>query len=99
MEKLQGLNPEFVFFSHGSSTGEAAEIIQLGIDQARQCLEIVLKALKAGEDLKEVARRLIEVLARGSELARSELLDWPYLIPATVEGYRQYFKKNDMIQT
>ena len=99
MEKLQGLNPEFVFFSHGSSTGEAANIIQLGIDQARQCLEIVLKALKAGEELKEVARRLIEVLARGSELARSELLDWPYLIPATVEGYRQYFKKNDMIQT
>lgn len=97
MEKLQGLNPELVFFSHGSSTREAAKIIQLCVDQARQCLDIVLKALKRGEDLKEVALRLIKVLARGSELARSELLDWPYLIPATVEGYRQYFKKNNVI--
>jgi glyoxylase-like metal-dependent hydrolase (beta-lactamase superfamily II) len=97
MEKLQELNPEFVFFSHGSSTREAAKIIHLGVDQARQCQDIVLKALKAGEDLNEIARRLIEVLARGSALARSELLEWPYFILVTVEGYRQYFKKNNMI--
>jgi glyoxylase-like metal-dependent hydrolase (beta-lactamase superfamily II) len=97
MEKLQGLNPEFVFFSHGSSTREAAKIIQLGVDQARQCQDIVLKALKAGEDLNEIGRRLIEVLARGSALARAELLDWPYFILVTVEGYRQYFEKNNMI--
>ncbi len=97
MEKLQGLNPEFVFFSHGSSTREAAKIIQLGVDQALQCQDIALKALKAGEDLKEVARRLIEVLARGSALAKAELLGWPYSTLVTVEGYRQYFKKNNMI--
>jgi glyoxylase-like metal-dependent hydrolase (beta-lactamase superfamily II) len=97
MEKLQGLNPEFVFFSHGSSTREAARIIQLGIDQARQCQDITLAALKAGEDLNEVGRRLIEVLARGSALARAELLNWPYFILVTVEGYRQYFQKNNMI--
>jgi len=97
MEKLQRLEPELVFFSHGNSTREAAKIIQLGVDQARQCQDIVLKALKAGEDLKEVARRLIEVLARGSALARSELLAWPYFIRVTVEGYWQYFKKYNMI--
>jgi glyoxylase-like metal-dependent hydrolase (beta-lactamase superfamily II) len=97
MEKLQGLNPELVFFSHGSSTREAARIIQLGVDQARQCQDIALKALKAGVDPKKAARKLIEVLARGSTLARSELLDWPYFILVTVEGYRQYFKKNNMI--
>ena len=97
MEELKELNPEFIFFSHGSSTREAARMIQLGLDQARQYQDIALKALKAGEDLKEVARRLIEVLARGSAVARSELLDWPYFIPGTVEGYRQYFEKNKMI--
>jgi glyoxylase-like metal-dependent hydrolase (beta-lactamase superfamily II) len=97
MEKLQGLNPELVFFSHGSSTREAARIIQLGVDQARECQDIALKALKAGVDPKKAARKLIEVLARGSTLARSELLDWPYFILVTVEGYRQYFKKNNMI--
>jgi glyoxylase-like metal-dependent hydrolase (beta-lactamase superfamily II) len=97
MEKLQGLNPELVFFSHGSSTREAAKIIQLGVEQARQCQDIALNGLKAGEDLKEIACRLIEVLARGSALARSALLNWPYLILVTVEGYQQYFKKNNMI--
>jgi hypothetical protein len=50
-----------------------------------------------GEDPKEVARRLIEIMAGGSALARSDLSDWPYLIPIAVEGYRQYFKKNNMI--
>ena len=93
MEKLQGLNPDFVFFSHGNSTRDAGKILQLGVDQARQCKDIALGALKAGEDLKEIARRLIEVLARGSASARSEFLDWPYFIGVTLEGYRQYFKK------
>jgi len=97
MEKLQELNPEFVFFSHGCSTREAAKILQLGVDQARQCRDIALEALKSGEDEKEVARKVIEVLARGSDSARSHLSDWPYVIPVTVEGYRQYFKKNRMI--
>jgi glyoxylase-like metal-dependent hydrolase (beta-lactamase superfamily II) len=97
MEKLQKLNPELVFFSHGSSTREAAKIIQLGIDQAHQCLDIALEAMKAGEDQKAVARRLIEVLARDSAVAAADLGKRPYLIPVTVEGYRQYFEKNDMI--
>ena len=97
MEKLLGLNPEFVFFSHGSSTREAAKILELGLDQARQCKDITLAALKAGEDLNEIGRRLIEVLANGSASARSELLEWPYFILVTVEGYRQYYKKNNII--
>ena len=37
------------------------------------------------------------VLAGGSALAAADLGKWPYLIPVTVEGYRQYFEKNDMI--
>jgi hypothetical protein len=39
----------------------------------------------------------MEIIAGGSALARSYLSDWPYLIPMTVEGYKQYFKKNIMI--
>jgi glyoxylase-like metal-dependent hydrolase (beta-lactamase superfamily II) len=97
MEKLQQLKPEILFFSHGSSTRQAAKIIQLATDEARQCQDIALEALKSGADQREVARRLVQVLARGSALARADLSDWPYLIPVTVEGYRQYFKKNNMI--
>ena len=97
IEKLEELKPELVFFSHGSATRDADKIIQSSLDAARQFLDAALEALKAGEDQKEVARRLIEIMASGSALARSDLSDWPYLIPMTVEGYRQYFKKNRMI--
>ena len=97
IEKLKKLKPELVFFSHGSATRDADKIIQSALDGARRCHETALEALKSGEDQKEVARRLIEIMARGSDLAGSDLSDWPYVIPIAVEGYRQYFKKNNMI--
>jgi glyoxylase-like metal-dependent hydrolase (beta-lactamase superfamily II) len=97
MEKLQELKPEMVFFSHGCATRDAAKIIKSSIDQARQCHEAAFEALKAGEDQKEVARRLTEIIAGGSAQVRSDLSNWPYLIPITVGGYQQYFKKNNMI--
>ena len=97
MEKLQELKPEIVFFSHGCATIDAAKIIKSSIDQARQCYEVAFKALKTGEDKKEVARRLTKIIAGGSAPVRSDLSDWPYLIPMTVEGFQQYFKKNNMI--
>jgi glyoxylase-like metal-dependent hydrolase (beta-lactamase superfamily II) len=97
IEKLKDLKPERVFFSHGSATGDADSIIQSALDGAQQCHETALEALRADEDQKEVARKLIEIMADGSVLARSDLSDWPYFIPIVVEGYRQYFKKNNMI--
>ena len=97
IKKLQKLKPELVFFSHGGATADADKIMQSAIDGARQCHDTALEALKSGEDQKEVARRLIEIMDRGSVLARSDLSDWPYFIPIAVEGYQQYFKKNNMI--
>jgi glyoxylase-like metal-dependent hydrolase (beta-lactamase superfamily II) len=97
VEKLQELKPELLFFSHGCATRDSDKIIQSGLNEARQCLDAAFEALKAGEDQKEVARRLIEIMAGGSSSARSDLSDWPCLIPVTVEGYRQYFKKHNMI--
>ena len=64
---------------------------------AKEALHTALEAMRANEDNKEVARRLIEIMAGGSSLARSDLSDWPYFIPIAVEGYKQYFKKNNMI--
>jgi glyoxylase-like metal-dependent hydrolase (beta-lactamase superfamily II) len=97
IEKLKKLKPELVFFSHGSATGDADKIIQSALDVARQCHDTALEALRSGEDQKVVARRLIEIMAGGSAPARSDLADWPYFIPIAVEGYRQYFKKNNII--
>jgi len=97
IEKLQKLKPKLVFFSHGSATRDADKIVQSALDEARQCYDTAFEALKSGEDQKQVARRLIEIMARGSALARSNLTDWPYLIPIAVKGYQQYFKNNNMI--
>jgi len=97
IEKLKKLKPELVFFSHGSATRDADKIIQSALDGAQQCHDTAFEALRSGEDQKEVARRLIEIMDRGSALARSDLSDWPYFIPIAVEGYQQYFKKNNMI--
>jgi glyoxylase-like metal-dependent hydrolase (beta-lactamase superfamily II) len=97
IEKLQKLKPERVFFSHGSATRDADKIFQSALDGARQCHETALEALKSGEDQKEVARRLIEIMGASSARARSYLSDWPYFIPIAVEGYQQYFKKNNII--
>jgi glyoxylase-like metal-dependent hydrolase (beta-lactamase superfamily II) len=97
IEKLRKLKPELVFFSHGGATADVDKIMQSAIDEARQCHDTAFEALKSGEDQKQVARRLIEIMGRGSALARSDLSDWPYFIPIAVEGYRQYFKKNNMI--
>jgi glyoxylase-like metal-dependent hydrolase (beta-lactamase superfamily II) len=97
IEKLRKLKPERVFFSHGSATEDADRIIQSALDGARHCHETAFEALRSGEDQKEIAGRLIEIMAEGSALARSELSDWPYFIPIVVEGYKQYFKKNNMI--
>ena len=97
IEKLKKLKPERVFFSHGSAAEDAASIIQSALDMTRQCNDTALEALKSGEDQKEVARRLIEIMAKGSELARSDLSEWPYFTAIAVEGYHQYLKNNNMI--
>jgi glyoxylase-like metal-dependent hydrolase (beta-lactamase superfamily II) len=97
IEKLQKLKPERVFFSHGGATRDADKIMQSAKDGARQCHDTALEALRSGKDQKEVARRLIEIMDSGSALARSDLSGWHYFIPIAVEGYRQYFKKNNMI--
>jgi glyoxylase-like metal-dependent hydrolase (beta-lactamase superfamily II) len=94
IEKLQELNPAVLFFSHGSTTKEATQIIQMITANNRQCTDIALKALKAGKDRQEIANSLADVLVKGSKLTREDyLVSSPHFIPATVEGYRQYFKK------
>ncbi len=96
--KLQELNPAILFFSHGGTTKEVTKIIRMFADNARQCGDIALKALKAGDDRKEIANGLADVLVKSSTLTREDLLaSLRALIPITIEGYRQYFKNKNMI--
>jgi glyoxylase-like metal-dependent hydrolase (beta-lactamase superfamily II) len=94
IEKLQELNPAILFFSHGGNTREVDRIMRMLSDNNRQCADIALNALKAGMDMAEIANSLADVLVKGSKLTREDYLAAsPYFVPATVEGYRQYFNK------
>jgi glyoxylase-like metal-dependent hydrolase (beta-lactamase superfamily II) len=94
IDKLRELDAAIVFFSHGGTTREVTKIMQKFADNARQCTDIVLKALKMGEDREVIANSLADVLVKGSTLTKEDYLaSSPYFISVTVEGYRQYFKK------
>ena len=98
IDKLLELNPEILFFSHGGTTREVAEIIQRVANDERQCADIALKALRAGEDREEMANSLADVLVKDSTLTREDYLaSSPYFKSLMVGGYRQYFKKKNMI--
>ena len=98
IDKLRELDPAILFFSHGGTTREVAKIMRRFSDNARQCADIALKALKAGEDREEIANSLAYVLVKGSMLTKEDYLaSSPYFRTLMIEGYRQYFKKKNRI--
>lgn len=98
IDKCQELNPAILFFSHGGTTREVTRIMRLFADNNRQCADIALKALRAGKNREEIANSLADVSVRGSKLTREDFLaSSPRFIPVTVDGYRQYFKKKNMV--
>lgn len=92
--KLQELTPEILFFSHGSTTERAAEIIQQFNEDTLKCADVALKAFEAGEDEENIVNKLIDVLVKNSAKARADLLAWPYFVFTMVEGYRNYFNRS-----
>lgn len=98
IDKLRELNPAILLFSHGSATREVTEIIQRTANDERQCADIALKALKAGKDREEMANSLADVLVKDPTLTKEDYLaSSPYFISLMVGGYRQYFKKKNMV--
>ena len=92
--KLQELNPAIIFFSHGKAYNRASEIIQRFKEDTRDCTDVALKAYEAGEKEETIVRQLVDVLAKNSDNARTDLLAWPYFVTTLVEGYRQYFNSS-----
>ena len=92
--KLQELNPEIIFFSHGKTYNRAFEIIQRFKEDTRDCTDAALKAYAAGAKEETIVRQLVDVLAKKSDKARTDLLAWPYFVTTLVEGYRQYFDRS-----
>ena len=97
IDKVRQFNPALLFFSHGSATSKAAGIIELALNNEGQCADTALKAMKAGADQEKIARRLAGILAKESVLTAEEILTFPYFATMTVEGYRQFFKRKNLI--
>ena len=97
IDRVQQFNPAMLFFSHGGTTSDASRIIQVALKNERQCADTALKALKAGEDQETIARRLAEILTEESDLTTKEILAFPNFTRMTVEGYRQSFKRKNLI--
>ena len=94
INKLQELNPEIIFLSHGKTSNRASEIIRRFKEDTQECSDVALKAYEGGETEETIVRRLVQVLAKNSDKAREDLLAWPYFVTTLVEGYRQYFSRS-----
>ena len=97
IDKLRQFNPDRLFFSHGGTSAEASRIIQVALKDESRSADIALKVFQNGGDQKEVAYRLAEITAQESVFGAEELLAFPHFTSLSVEGYRQYFKKKNLI--
>jgi len=97
INKVRLFKPALLFFSHGGTTAEASRIIQGALTDENQLADTALKSMKAGEDQAKIARRLAGILANESVLTPEDILAFPYFTALMVEGYRQSFKKKNLI--
>ena len=97
IDKLRQVNPALLFFSHGGTTADASRIIQIALADEDQFAETTLKGLQAGEGQAKIARRLAGILAEESVLTPDDILAFPFFTTLMVEGYRQSFKKKNLV--
>jgi len=97
IDKLLQINPALLFFSHGRTTADASRIIQVALSDEDQFADTALKGMKAGEDQAKIARRLAGILAKESVMTAEDILAFPYFTTLAVEGYRQSFKRKNLI--
>jgi len=53
--------------------------------------------MQAGEDQANIARRLAGILAKETVMTAEDILAFPYFTTLAVEGYRQSFKRKNLI--
>jgi len=97
INRIKQSQPALLFFSHGGATAEASRIIPVALNNEQQCTATALKAMRAEEDQAKICRRLAEILAQDSEATVEEILAFPYFTSMTVAGYRQSFKRKNLI--
>ncbi len=96
IENLRSLAPEVLFYAHEGTGRETDDLMQRAVVELKECGDIILEALKAGEDSKQMEKRLNKYFrANVSQELKYELM----YLDLTVSGYRRYFQKSGKIQS
>jgi len=92
MERLRGLGPRILFYSHDGVGREPEELISRAAENTRIFGDIILRALREGETAEAIDYRVREYLSShlGVNMEEADTR-------MTVEGFIFYFKKNGLV--
>ncbi|MBF8264236.1 MAG: beta lactamase-like protein [Dehalococcoidia bacterium] len=88
--KLEKLEPEMLFYSHDGVGHDAKKLIQLVRESVRAYADIVLPAMRAGDNPGQITKKL--------EAYVSSIVSRPVELtcPRPVQGYMAYFERNGL---
>jgi glyoxylase-like metal-dependent hydrolase (beta-lactamase superfamily II) len=91
MEKLKQLRPRVLFYSHDGVGNNPDELISVAFENTKIFGDIILEALKKGEDVQTIESRLNDFIAPHVAENREDML-WGM----TIRGYIHYFQKKGL---
>ena len=93
IERLKEFNPEILFYSHYGVTREVNKSIKSVEETTRDCGDVVLAAMKSGQDIEQIIKRLEDYMSdKGYKVAEGS--SWKGNIAwLLANGYYTYFKK------
>jgi glyoxylase-like metal-dependent hydrolase (beta-lactamase superfamily II) len=91
MEKQRALKPKLILYSHGEVGRDPDRLITAAAENSRAFGDIVLTALKAGEDEEQIGQRIREYMKRATGIA-----DERSMFGMTMAGYTFYYRKRGL---
>ncbi|MCK4362921.1 MAG: MBL fold metallo-hydrolase [Dehalococcoidia bacterium] len=91
IERLRQLGAQMLFYSHGGVELETDVLISMAAENTRTFGDIILKALKEGETLEAISRRIGDHVASHYGLEVNEMD-----LALIIAGYSFYFKKKGL---
>lgn len=92
MERLRSLQPEMLFYSHGTISREPDKMIIGIIENTRLVADLILRELKAGTSDEVITNRVDDYLKRHFNAALDE-----YELTTNVKGFIYYFHKHALV--
>jgi glyoxylase-like metal-dependent hydrolase (beta-lactamase superfamily II) len=92
MEKLKGLKPELLFYSHGGAATGPDRLIDTAMENSKLVGDLILKKLKAGESDEAIVKYIGDYLIERFNAPLDE-----YELLSNVSGYIFYFRKKGLV--